>query len=113
MQVPEIRTSESLKSTHVRQVAPTELQHMVEKVEMNVAMLTADIEERAHVDECRLSVDNELSDLRRATASDGERDRVKSYLSESRAGGPVVCVTHLGHREHDDSQLYRPQQACW
>ena len=38
------QTSESLKSMHVRQVAPTE---MVEKVEMNFAMLTAGVEERA------------------------------------------------------------------
>ena len=45
-EVPEIQTSESLKSTHVRQVAPTET---VEKAEMNVAMLTTGIEKRADV----------------------------------------------------------------
>ena len=87
VEVPEIQTSESLKSTHVRQVAPTELKRMVQKVEMDVAMLTADIDKRADVDKCRQSVDDELSDARRETVSDGERDRVKSYISESRAGG--------------------------
>ena len=45
---PEIQTSESLKSTHARQVASTE---MVEKVEIHVAMLTAGIEKRADGDE--------------------------------------------------------------
>ena len=48
VEAPEIQTSESLKSAHVRQVASTE---MVEKVEMNVAMLTAGIEKRADGDE--------------------------------------------------------------
>ena len=43
---------------------------MVEKVEMNTALLTADIEERADVDECGQNVDDELSDLRRETASE-------------------------------------------
>ena len=38
------QTSESLKSTRVRQVASTE---SVEKVEMNAARLTAGIEKRA------------------------------------------------------------------
>ena len=90
VEVPEIQTSESLKSTHVRQVAPTELKHMFEKVEMNAAMLTADIEERADVDECRQSVDDELSDLGRETASDSERDRVKSYMSESCGEGALT-----------------------
>ena len=41
VEAPEIPDSESLEITQVRQVASTE---MVEKVEMNVAMLTAGIE---------------------------------------------------------------------
>ena len=48
VEAPEIQTSESLMSTHVRQVASTE---MVERVEMNVAMLTAGIKKRADGDE--------------------------------------------------------------
>ena len=89
---------------------------------MNVAMLTVGIEERADVGERRQSVDDELSHLGRETASDSERDRVKSYMSESRAGGALtrtrrqqqcVCVAQPEHREHADCQLFRPQQACW
>ena len=71
VEVPEIQTSESLKSTGVRLVATTELKRMVEKVETDVALLTAHIEKRADVDECRQSVDDELSDARRETVSDG------------------------------------------
>ena len=95
-------------------MAPSELKHIVEKVEMNAAMLTVGIDERADVDECRQSVDDELSDLGRETASDGERDRVKSNMSESRAGGALTRSRwQPEHREHDDNQQYRPQQACW
>ena len=68
VEVPETQTSESFKS--MRQVAPTD---MVEKVEMNVAMLAAGVEKIA---------DGELSDLRCKIVSDGERDHVKSYMSE-------------------------------
>ena len=25
----------------------------------------------------------------------------------------AVCVAQPEHREHDDCQLHRPQQACW
>ena len=56
--MPHFQTSESSKSTHVRQVAPTDLKHMVQKVEMNVAMLTAGIEKRAAV---RLSASHETA----------------------------------------------------
>ena len=48
-------------------------------------------------------------------SSNGERDHVKSSKSEACAGGALtrtrqqcVCVTQLEHREHDDSQQYRP-----
>ena len=64
---------------HIRQVAPTE---MVEKVEMNVAMLTAGIDKRADGDESVRNVDGKLGDLQCEIVSDGERDRVKSYMSE-------------------------------
>ena len=64
---------------HVRQVVPIE---MVEKVEMNVAMLTAGVEKRADGDGFMWNVDGKLSDLRCEIVSDGERDRVKSYMLE-------------------------------
>ena len=40
------------------------MKHIVEKVETNIAMLTAGIEKRADVDEFIRYVDEELSDLR-------------------------------------------------
>ena len=96
------QTSDSLKSMHVCQVVPTE---MVEKVEMKLVMLTAGVEKRAYVDEFVRNVDGELSDLRSEIVSDGERDRVKSYMSEACAGGALTrsqqqqCTTQLEHRE--------------
>ena len=51
------------------------MKHMARKGEMNTTMLTADIEERASVDECRQNVDDELSDLRRETASERASSR--------------------------------------
>ena len=60
------------------------LKHMVEKVEMNTAMLTADIEERADQDERRRNVDDELSDLRRETVSG--RQQSPSWTSEAQPG---------------------------
>ena len=55
---------------------------MVENVGMNVAMLTAGVEKKADGDEFMWNADDELSDLRCGTVSDGERNRVKSYMSE-------------------------------
>ena len=51
------------------------MKHMVEKVEMHTAVLTADIEERAGVDECRQNIDDELSDLRREAVSELDSSR--------------------------------------
>ena len=59
------------------------MKHMVEKVEMNTAMLTADIEERADVDE-RKNVDDELSDLRRETVSERDTSRQDGHQRLSR-----------------------------
>ena len=103
------------------------MKHTVEKVEMNVAMLTAGIEKRADV---RLSASHETAvvnmDMKlhsawtpRTSVPSSQRWRARpcqvlhvgSLAQEERPPELVsssVCVTQLEHREHDYSQWCRP-----
>ena len=97
---------------------------MVEKVEMNTAMLKTMLLHSAwrQTLTCKgvnpLTQEELASKLTECCSSDDERDRVKSYMPEVCTGGAPTrtrqqqCVTQLKHGEHDDSQRYRPQQAC-
>ena len=58
---------------------------MVEKVEMDVAMLTAGIKKRADVDEFRQKADDEWSDLRCEKATSGPAV-VKMDITEAQRG---------------------------
>ena len=80
------------------------LKHMVEKVEMNTAMLAADIEERADQDECRRNVDDEFSDLRRETVSG--RQQSPRWTSEAQPGVSTDLNTTppQTRRAHCDAQ---------
>ena len=75
------------------------MKHRVEKVEMNIAMLTADIEERADVDEWRQGVDDELRDLRREIAS----ERASAQLGVNPNSNTTSPQTRRAHCDAQDN----------